>query len=132
MKSANFFTALSGVLALVVACNVYAQANNTIASGAKGSSGTSAKATKEADCTLLDNSMIVYGAGLSDGNAHLHEDLPTLIAGRGGNYIKTGRRMVVRRETPMCNLFLTMMDRMGVHTEKFGDSTGRLQGLDLG
>jgi hypothetical protein len=90
------------------------------------------KATKEADGTLLDNSMIVYGAGLSDGNAHLHEDLPTLIAGRGGNYIKTGRRMVVRRETPMCNLFLTMMDRMGVHTEKFGDSTGRLQGLDLG
>jgi hypothetical protein len=39
--------------------------------------------------------------------------------------------MVVRRETPMCNLFLTMMDRMGVHMEKFGDSTGRLQGLDL-
>ena len=89
------------------------------------------KATKEGDGTLLDNSMIVYGAGLSDGNAHLHEDLPTLIAGRGGNYIKTGRRMVVRRETPMCNLFLTMMDRMGVHMEKFGDSTGRLQGLDL-
>jgi hypothetical protein len=90
------------------------------------------KSTKEADGTLLDNSMIVYGAGLSDGNAHLHEDLPTLIAGRGGNNFKTGRRMVVRRETPMCNLFLTMMDRMGVHTEKFGDSTGRLQGLDLG
>jgi hypothetical protein len=89
------------------------------------------KAAKEGDGTLLDNSMIVYGAGLSDGNAHLHEDLPTLIAGRGGNYIKTGRRMVVRRETPMCNLFLTMMDRMGVHPEKFGDSTGRLQGLDL-
>jgi hypothetical protein len=90
------------------------------------------KATKEGDGTLLDNSMIVYGAGLSDGNAHLHEDLPTLIAGRGGNYIKTGRTMLARRETPMCNLFLTMMDRMGVHVEKFGDSTGRLQGLDLG
>jgi hyperosmotically inducible protein len=55
MKSANFFTALSGVLALVVACNVYAQANNTIASGAKGSSGTSAKATKEADKQLARN-----------------------------------------------------------------------------
>ena len=78
------------------------------------------KATKEGDGTLLDNSMLVYGAGLSDGNAHLHEDLPTLIAGKGGNYFKTGRRVVVRRETPMCNLFLTMMDRMGVHTEKFG------------
>jgi hypothetical protein len=90
------------------------------------------KATKEGDRTLLDNSMIVYGAGLSDGNAHLHEDLPTILVGRGGNYFKTGRRVVARRETPMCNLFLTMMDRMGVPTERFGDSTGRLDGLDLG
>jgi Protein of unknown function (DUF1552) len=89
------------------------------------------KATQDGDRSLLDNCMIVYGAGLSDGNAHLHEDLPTLIAGRAGNYIKTGRRTVVRRETPMCNLFLTMMDRMGVHVDKFGDSTGRLEGLDL-
>jgi hypothetical protein len=90
------------------------------------------KATQEGDRSLLDNSMMVYGAGLSDGNAHLHEDLPTIIVGRGGNYFKTGRRVVARRETPMCNLFLTMMDRMGVPTERFGDSTGRLDGLELG
>jgi hypothetical protein len=90
------------------------------------------KSAKEGDRSLLDNSMIVYGAGLSDGNAHLHEDLPTLLIGRGGNYFKTGRRLQVRRETPMCNLFLTMMDRMGVQMERFGDSTGRLNGLDLG
>jgi hypothetical protein len=90
------------------------------------------KTAKEGDRSLLDNSMIVYGAGLSDGNSHLHEDLPTLMVGRGGNYFKTGRRLLVRRETPMCNLFLTMMDRMGVHTEHFGDSTGPLKGLDLG
>jgi len=89
------------------------------------------KATKEGDGTLLDNSMLVYGAGLSDPNAHLHEDLPTIIVGKGGNYFKTGRRVVVRRETPMCNLFLTMMDRMGLHVEHFGDSTGSLDGLDL-
>jgi hypothetical protein len=89
------------------------------------------KATKEGDGSLLDNCMIVYGAGLSDGNRHLHEDLPTMIAGRGAGAIKTGRRLVFRRETPMCNLFLTMMDRMGVHMEHFGDSTGALQGLDL-
>ena len=89
------------------------------------------KASKEGDGSLLDNSMIVYGAGLSDGNRHAHEDLPTLIAGRGGNYIKSGRRIVVRKETPMSNLFLTMMDRMGVHAENFGDSTGRVEGLDL-
>jgi hypothetical protein len=92
------------------------------------------KAIKEGDGTLLDHSMIVYGAGLSDGNRHTHEDLPTLLAGRGSNgsaSFKTGRRLVARKETPMCNLFLTMMDRMGVHTEEFGDSTGRLEGLDL-
>jgi hypothetical protein len=89
------------------------------------------KSIKEGDSTLLANSMIVYGAGLSDGNRHLHEDLPTLIVGQGGRTIKTGRRVVYRRETPMCNLFLSMMDRMGVHMEQFGDSTGKLEGLDL-
>ena len=89
------------------------------------------KSIKEGDGTLLDNSMIVYGAGLSDGNRHTHEDLPTIIAGRAGGYFKTGRRIVCRRETPMCNLFLTMMDRMGVKMEFFGDSSGRLNGLDL-
>lgn len=89
------------------------------------------KATREGDGTLLDNSMIVYGAGLSDGNRHSHEDLPTLIAGRGGSYIKPGRRIVYRKETPMCNLFMTMMDRMGAPVDHFGDATGRLDGLDL-
>ncbi len=89
------------------------------------------KSIPEGDSNLLDNSMIVYGAGLSDGNRHTHEDLPTLIAGRGGNYLKPGRRIVYRKETPMSNLFLTMMDRMGVPAEHFGDSTGRIDGLDL-
>jgi hypothetical protein len=89
------------------------------------------RSTKEAGGSLLDNCMIVYGAGLSDGNRHLHEDLPTMIVGRAGGTIKTGHRMVFRRETPMCNLFLEMMDRMGVHMEHFGDSTGKLVGADL-
>ena len=90
---------------------------------------TKLKAAPEGDATLLDNSMIVYGAGLSDGNRHTHDDLPTLIAGSGGGYFNTGRHLTYRRETPMSNLFLTMMDRMGVHTEHFGDSTGHLPGL---
>ncbi len=89
------------------------------------------KAAKEGDSNVLENSMIVYGAGLSDGNRHTHEDLPTLIAGNAGGYIKSGRHIVYRRETPMNNLFLTMMDRMGVHVENFGDSTGRVDGLNL-
>jgi uncharacterized protein DUF1552 len=89
------------------------------------------KSIPEGDSNLLDNSMIVYGAGLSDGNRHTHDDLPTLIAGRGGNWIKPGRRIVYRKETPMSNLFLSMMDGMGVHADYFGDATGRLDGLDL-
>ncbi|MGH9204308.1 MAG: DUF1552 domain-containing protein, partial [Vicinamibacterales bacterium] len=92
---------------------------------------TRLKAIQEGDSTMLDNSMIVYGAGLSDGNRHTHEDLPTLVAGRGGRFIKSGQRIVYRRETPMANLFLTMMERMGVRVEHFGEETGRLEGLDL-
>jgi hypothetical protein len=89
------------------------------------------KAAKDGDGSLLDHSMIVYGAGLSDGNRHLHEDLPTAIVGRANGTIRPGRRVVYRRETPMCNLYLSMMDRMGVHMDYFGDSTGRLEGADL-
>jgi hypothetical protein len=80
---------------------------------------------QEGDSNLLDNSMIVYGAGLSDGNRHLHEDLPTLLIGRGGGF-KPGRRVIFRKETPMTNFHLTLMDRMGVPTEQFGDATGPL------
>ena len=90
------------------------------------------KSIKEGDGTLLDNSMIVYGAGLADPDRHAHDDLPTLIAGRAGGSFKPGRRIVYRKETPMSNLFLSMMDRMDVHAEHFGDSTGRIDGLDLG
>jgi len=75
--------------------------------------------------------MLVYGAGLADGNRHMHEDLPTMIVGSAGKTLKTGERVVYRKETPMCNLFLAMMDRMGVRTEHFGDSTGTLEGLNL-
>jgi hypothetical protein len=89
------------------------------------------KSIQEGDSNLLDNSMIVYGAGLSDGNRHTHDDLPTLIAGRGADLIKPGRRIVYRKETPMSNLFLSMMDGMGAHADYFGDATGRLDGLDL-
>jgi hypothetical protein len=85
---------------------------------------------KEGDGRLLDNLMLVYGAGLNDGNRHLHDDLPTVIIGRGGGSLKPGRRVVFRRETPFSNLHLSLMDRMGAHVESFGDSSGRLSGLD--
>jgi hypothetical protein len=86
---------------------------------------------QEGDASILDNSMIIYGAGLSDGNRHTHEDLPTLMVGRGAGHVSPGRRIIYRKETPMSNLYLTMMDSMGVHAEHFGDSTGRVDPLSL-
>ncbi len=89
------------------------------------------KSIREGDRTLLDNSMIVYGSGLSDGNRHNHDNLPILLAGSGGGTIETGRHVRYDLETPVCNLFMSMLDRMGVDTPFIGDSTGRLQGLSL-
>jgi hypothetical protein len=87
------------------------------------------KATKDGDGTLLDNSMIVYGAGISDGNRHNHEDLPILLAGRGGGGLKPGRHILYPKGTPITNFYLTLLDRMGVQAEKLGDSTGRVEHL---
>ncbi|MBL9174603.1 MAG: DUF1552 domain-containing protein [Verrucomicrobiales bacterium] len=81
---------------------------------------------REGGGTLLDHSMIVYGSGLADGNAHAHDNLPILLCGQGGGSLSSGRHVRVPKETPMANLFLEMMDRMGVRQERFGDSTGRL------
>ncbi len=83
----------------------------------------------EADGTLLDNSMIVYGAGISDGDRHNHDDLPIILAGKGGGTIKSGRHVSYHNPTPMTNLFLSMLDRVGVPADHIGDSTGRLQQL---
>ncbi|WP_406701001.1 DUF1552 domain-containing protein [Singulisphaera sp. Ch08] len=87
------------------------------------------KAIKEGDGTLLDNSMIVYGSGISDGNRHNHDDLPILVAGKGGGTIQTGRHLKVANNTPLNNLYLSLLDRMGAPVEQFGDSTGRVEGL---
>jgi hypothetical protein len=87
------------------------------------------KATKEGAGTLLDHSMIVYLSGMSDGNHHLHEDLPVLVAGRGDGSLRPGRHMVYKKGTPMTNLYLTLLDRMGVQPERLGDSTGKLEHL---
>lgn len=83
----------------------------------------------ETDGTLLDNSMILYGSGLSDGNRHRHEDLPILLAGSAGGQMKPGRHIQLKDEVPMANLFMSMLDFMGASVESIGDSTGRLTGL---
>lgn len=88
------------------------------------------KSVKEADGTLLDNSMIVYGSGLSDGNRHWHHDLPIVMAGKGSGTIKTGRHLVYQKDTPLNDLFLSMLDRVGAKVTAIGDSKGRLRGLE--
>jgi hypothetical protein len=87
------------------------------------------KSIREGDSNMLDNSMIVYGAGISDGDRHNHDDLPLLLAGRGAGSLNPGQHHVFPDQTPMSNLFLSMLDRMNVPAEKFGDSTGRLERL---
>jgi Protein of unknown function (DUF1552) len=87
------------------------------------------KATPDGDGTLLDHSMIVYGSALADGNAHQHNNLPTVLAGRGNGTLRPGRHIRFADETPMTNLYLSMLDRMGVPVEQIGDSNGRLEGL---
>jgi hypothetical protein len=88
------------------------------------------KAIKEGEGTLLDHVMIVYGSGIGDGNRHNHYDLPILVAGRGGGTLGTGRHLRYPRNTPLNNLYLSLLDRMDVPTERLGDSTGRLEKLD--
>jgi hypothetical protein len=84
-------------------------------------------AAKEGDTNLLQSAMIVYGSGLSDGNRHNHDDLPILLVGRGGGTIAAGCHRRYPKETPLTNLYLAMLDRMGVAMPKFSDSTGKLE-----
>ena len=81
---------------------------------------------------LLDHAMVVYGSGIGDGNRHTHHDLPVLVAGRGGGSLETGRHLSYELETPMNNLYLSLLDRVGVRPEILGDATGKLDRLSLG
>jgi len=89
------------------------------------------KAVKEGDANLLDRSMIVYGSGNSDGNRHNHDDLPVLFVGKGGGTIAGGGHVRFPRETPITNLYLSMLERVGITAARFGDSTGKLTGLTV-
>ena len=77
--------------------------------------------------SLLHNSMTVYASGLSDGNRHRHDNLPVVLAGHGGGRLTTGRHVRYRKDVPMNNLFVSMLNLMGVPTTEFGDSTGALK-----
>jgi hypothetical protein len=85
--------------------------------------------TAEGEGTLLDNCMVLYGSGNGDGNRHNHDELPVLLAGKGGGTLNTGRHVRYSRNTPIANLYLELLERMDTTVESFGDSTGRLPNL---
>lgn len=83
----------------------------------------------EGDGSLLDHAMIVYGSGIHDGNAHNHDDLPILLAGGGCGTLSPGRHIRFEKETPLSNLWLSMLNRMDITVDKLGDSSGTLSTL---
>ena len=85
---------------------------------------------REGAGNVLENSMILFGAGMSDGNAHDPHNLPLVLAGRGGGTLATGRHLSYAKNSPMANLHVSLLNRMGAQTEKFADSTGELAGLN--
>lgn len=90
------------------------------------------KSTSEGEGDLLDQSMIVFGSAIGDGNRHNHDKLPVLLAGRGGGTIDSGRHIAYDDSIPLNNLFLSMLDRVGApRVKEFGDSTGRIKELTI-
>ena len=87
-------------------------------------------AMKEGDSTVLDNSMVLFASALSDGNKHDPHRLPLLLSGRGGGHIDSGQHLVYSDDSPLANLYLSMLDAFGTPVERFADSTGRLARLD--
>src|SRR5262245_16636828 len=83
------------------------------------------KSVKEGSGTLLDNCLIAYGSGNSDGNRHNHDDLPILVAGKAGGF-RPGRHVRVAKETPLTNLWLALLNHLDVPATHLGDSTGVL------
>ncbi len=79
--------------------------------------------------SVLDNSMVVYCGGLSDANKHSHNNLPAIVAGRGGGVLQPGQHLSLSQPAPMTNLYLGLLQRMGLPVERIGDSTGALSGV---
>ena len=89
------------------------------------------RSTPDGEGSLLDHLMIIYGSSLSDGNEHLLQNLPLLLVGGGGGQLQGGRHIRYPESTPMTNLFLTVLDKLGIAVENFGDSTGKLELLSV-
>jgi hypothetical protein len=85
------------------------------------------RATPDGDGNLLDHSVVLYGSSMSNGNQHDHDPLPILVAGGASGQLKGDRHLVFSEHTPMSNLMLSLLDKLGVVQESFGDSTGKLE-----
>ena len=84
---------------------------------------------REGDQSLLDSVMLVFGSGLADGDRHSHHDLPVLLVGGGCGTLQPGRHTRYPAETPMTNLHLALLARLGIQQDALGDSTGVLEGI---
>lgn len=87
------------------------------------------KATREGNGTLLDHSLYLYGSGIGNPNIHDHSNLPILVAGGSAIGMKGGRHLQYAKPTPLANLHLTLLDKVGVHLDSFADSKGKVDGL---
>jgi len=85
------------------------------------------KSTNDGDGNLLDHSMVLYGSPMGDGNVHNHKRLPIFLAGHANGLLKGNLHLSCPDGTPMANLLLTMMRKLGVDAPSFGDSTGELE-----
>ena len=90
------------------------------------------RATPDGDGSLLDHVMLIYGAGMSDSNLHSPYNLPILVVGGGGGQLKGGRHLVYPAQTPLANLHVSLLDKLGVDVDRIGDSTGILPKLSSG
>ncbi|HKQ37253.1 MAG TPA: DUF1552 domain-containing protein, partial [Verrucomicrobiae bacterium] len=87
------------------------------------------KATSDGEGTLLDHSLILYGSGIGNPNIHDHTNLPIIVAGGSATGLKGNRHIKYGEHTPLANLHLTLLDKVGVHMDKFADSTGKVDDL---
>jgi hypothetical protein len=84
-------------------------------------------ATPDGDGNLLDHSVVLYGSSMSNGNQHDHDPLPIVVAGGASGNLKGGRHLAFPEHTPMSNLMLALLDKLGVHQDSLGDSTSKLE-----
>ena len=87
------------------------------------------KATREGNGNLLDHSLLLYGSGMGNPNVHDHRNLPVIVAGGAGGRMKGGRHIRFDKPTPLANVHLTLLDKVGVRLDAFGDSRGKIDEL---